>query len=271
MRIGKKMDIPQSWDTFTNCELYAGRQRPSYLERFYGHNRNWNLILLHSGKVELSINGKMFPIEPGDLLLLPPAVPRLFSVLEYWDVSWVHFNLDAHLQYTPEWQTNEAGVMHIHLPDKEIARFEKLFAEIYELCLIRNLGWYRLGYCLIQEIILRGNMINQKGLDPEHLAFASGVLADFSSMKIEEIAGKCGLSRAAFFKKFKETFGVTPNIYREQLRLNKVREELEQSSRSIKEIAAELQFKSEFYLSARFKKMFGMSPTAYRKTFHSGE
>ena len=121
---------------------------------------------------------------------------------------------------------------------------------------------------MIQEILLRGNMLNEKGLDREHIDFASRILRDFTSVgSMTELAEQCGLSRAVFFRKFRETFGMSPGQYREQQRLNHVRIQLENSSKSLKEIADICGFDNALYLSSRFRKIFGVSPRDYRQNY----
>ena len=259
--------LPESW-YLTGCELYAGVQCQLPGHHYPGHNRNWNLLLLESGRVRVLFNRESYVFNSGDLVLLEPGPSREFRVQETLKIHWIHFNLDAHLQYRPEWPSRGRNVYLIHPETSALDEFLRLFSEINNLCTFRQKGWYRLGYCMIQEILLRGNMLNEKGLDREHIDFAARILRDFTSdMSITGLAERCGLSRAVFFRKFRETFGMSPGQYREQQKLNYVREELEKSSKSLKEIAEICGFENAFYLSARFRKMFGVSPRIYRQNY----
>jgi len=260
--------IPASW-YLTGCELYAGLHSQPSGFRYFAHNRNWNLLLPEAGSFRVFINNESYTFAAGDLVLLAPGPPREFLVLESLKIRWIHFNLDAHLQYRPEWPSPGRHVYLIH-PESAAAEFMRLFAGILQLCTFRQKGWYRLGYCMIQEILLRGNMLNEKGLDQEHIDFAARILRDVSSAaSITDLAKQCALSRAVFFRKFRETFGMSPGQYREQQRLNYVREQLESGTKSLKEIAELCGFDNAFYLSARFRKMFGVSPREYRRNYRS--
>lgn len=265
--------LPASW-YLTGCELYAGVHCHPQGQRHFAHNRNWNLLLLEEGVLEVLFGQAAVPdrtrytFGTGDLVLLAPGPPRQFLVLETLKIRWIHFNLDAHLQYRPEWPSPGKNVYLIHSETAALTEFQRLFSDILHLCQSRQKGWYRLGYCMIQEIILRGNMLNGSGLDQEHIEFAARVLRDVnSSVPITELAKQCTLSRAIFFRKFRETFGMSPGAYREQQRLNHVREQLESTTKSLKEIAGESCFDNAFYLSARFRKMFGVSPREYRRNY----
>ena len=259
--------LPATWYQ-TGCELYAGKEIRQPNSRHYGHNRNWNLLLSEEGCGKVLFSDAGYTIGKGDLVLLEPGRPREFLTVEPWTLHWIHFNLDAHLQSRPEWPSRGRGVYQLH-PDPESKKeILRLFSEIRILCHIRRIGWYRLCYCLIQEILLRGNMLNEKGLTPEHIDFAAQVLQDVSSsVSMTELAERCSLSRSVFFRKFQETFGISPSLYREQQKLNFVRQQLESSGKSLKEIAELCGYDNAFYLSSRFKKNFGISPREYRKNY----
>ncbi len=258
----------QNTSKITGCELYAGTENQSASKRYFAHNHNWNLLLIESGRVRITIYGKTYQFQSGALIILEPGPPREFLVLEDWCCHWIHFNLDAHLQYRPEWSSCGRGIWQLLPSPSEYNEFLRLFKEIIQTCRIRQTGWYRLGYCMIQEIILRGNMVNENGLSAEHIDFAAHVLKNFDrNIIMDELANRCSLSRAVFFRKFRQTFGMPPNQYREQLLLNHERELLENSEVSFKEIAAMVQSDNSFYLSSRFSKMFSMSPREYRKTY----
>ena len=121
---------------------------------------------------------------------------------------------------------------------------------------------------MIQEILLRGNMLNERGMEPDDIIFAARILRNVSvSVSIEQLIEQSGMSRAVFYRRFRESFGVSPSQYREQRKLNCVRELLESSTKSLKEIAEICDFANAFYCSSRFHKMFGISPREYRRNY----
>ncbi|MGJ1404943.1 helix-turn-helix domain-containing protein [Sphingobacterium thalpophilum] len=78
-------------------------------------------------------------------------------------------------------------------------------------------------------------------------------------------AANYGLSPAVFTKKIKLKWGKSPSkLIQERLVLESKRQ-LHLTAKSIKEIAANLQYKDEFYFSRFFKKMVGVSPKVFRK------
>ncbi len=82
---------------------------------------------------------------------------------------------------------------------------------------------------------------------------------------MEEIARSCALSRSSLFAKFKEAYGISPRVYRENRMLRRSLELLENRELSLAEIAGRVGMRNVFYFSARFKKAYGMPPSEYRR------
>ncbi|HWB92751.1 MAG TPA: AraC family transcriptional regulator [Puia sp.] len=83
----------------------------------------------------------------------------------------------------------------------------------------------------------------------------------------QNIAGELKISYSRFRKLFKEYTCMAPVQYQIQLKLERAKEELINTSKSVKEIAFELQFESSQYLSSLFKEKTGMTPMEFRKRF----
>ncbi|MGG1554891.1 AraC family transcriptional regulator [Paenibacillus ferrarius] len=85
-------------------------------------------------------------------------------------------------------------------------------------------------------------------------------------MTIESLAATAGLSRFHFMRLFKEKFGKGVIEYVTELRLRKAKSLMrERSNASLREIAYQVGYKNEMYLSNMFKKHMGMAPAAYMK------
>lgn len=81
----------------------------------------------------------------------------------------------------------------------------------------------------------------------------------------EKIASELGLSYSWFRKTFKAYTGIAPGQYLIQLKIEKAKMLLSDPSKSVKEIAYDLNFDSSFYFSKLFKEKTGMPPEKYRK------
>ncbi|MEM8888386.1 MAG: AraC family transcriptional regulator [Bacteroidota bacterium] len=85
---------------------------------------------------------------------------------------------------------------------------------------------------------------------------------DLTSQDLAVIAG-CSLS--SFKRKFKATFGSSPNRYIHQQRLLRARNLLSQTDQHISEIARDCGFRDLSYFSRSFSAFYESSPSAYRK------
>ena len=88
----------------------------------------------------------------------------------------------------------------------------------------------------------------------------------FDKLSLSQIANHVQLDSSYFVRLFKKRMNTTPMKYYANLQLETARALLTCSNLSVKEIAAKLQYCSEFHFSKRFKQSTGASPSQYRKT-----
>lgn len=78
-------------------------------------------------------------------------------------------------------------------------------------------------------------------------------------------AGLLNLSPNALSKKIKSQFNKTPSRIIQERVILEAKKQIHLTRKSMKEIAAELNFEDEFYFSKYFKKHTGVSPTQFRE------
>lgn len=81
---------------------------------------------------------------------------------------------------------------------------------------------------------------------------------------MQQVADLMHISEKHFCKQFKRQFGVPPQEFLMNIRLEKAKQLLKSTDLRIKEIAGSVGFSSQLNFTAAFKKRFGQSPTAYR-------
>lgn len=88
----------------------------------------------------------------------------------------------------------------------------------------------------------------------------------YDSVGVAELSEMLHLSERMFRKIFSAETGSSPNAYIQKVRLGKAKEMLKDSSLSIGDVSDALGYSSQFHFCLAFKKAFGLSPSAYRKT-----
>ena len=84
---------------------------------------------------------------------------------------------------------------------------------------------------------------------------------------VDDMAHAAGLSRAHFSREFKEAFGSSPHAYLLTRRLERAAALLRVTDRSVVEICMDVGLASVGSFTTSFKRMFGLTPTAYRAAF----
>lgn len=83
---------------------------------------------------------------------------------------------------------------------------------------------------------------------------------------IEQLARSVALSRAALAKRFKQRVGQTMFEYLTNLRMRKAQDLLRSSGTPLYQVAAEVGYESELAFTKAFKRLFGTTPTRYRRS-----
>lgn len=87
-----------------------------------------------------------------------------------------------------------------------------------------------------------------------------------SRISLDDLAGSFYLNKYYLMKLFKDRYGMTINAYLNQVRVTWVKHQLRFTDKTVETLAAELQIEPA-YLSRLFKKVEGVSPTSFRKSW----
>ncbi|MGH2412849.1 MAG: helix-turn-helix domain-containing protein, partial [Microcystaceae cyanobacterium] len=83
-------------------------------------------------------------------------------------------------------------------------------------------------------------------------------------IKLADLADLLGMSQFHFSHLFKQSLGKSPYQYLLQQRIERAKQLLKQSERSIMDIAFLCGFNSHSHLSKQFRQLTGVTPKAYR-------
>ena len=86
-------------------------------------------------------------------------------------------------------------------------------------------------------------------------------------LEVDDLARAAGLSKAHFSREFRRTFGESPYVYLMTRRLERAAALLRTTDYSVAEICLEVGLQGVGSFTTSFKRMFGMTPTAYRAAY----
>jgi AraC family transcriptional regulator len=167
------------------------------------------------------------------------------------------------LELLPEFRTRDPQIEAIGL---------MLLAELKQ----ENLG----GRLYIESLanVLAVHLLRQYAAAKPHLTVYEGGLPKRQLMqvldyinehlnqdiKLADLAALLGISQFHFSHLFKQAIGTSPYQYLLQQRIERAKQLLKQSDRSIIDIAFQCGFNSHSHLSKQFRQLTGITPKAYR-------
>ena len=89
----------------------------------------------------------------------------------------------------------------------------------------------------------------------------------FEPLEVDDLAAAAGLSKAHFSREFRRTFGESPYVYLLTRRLERAAALLRTTDHSVAEVCLEVGLQGVGSFTTSFKRMYGMTPTAYRDSF----
>ena len=123
------------------------------------------------------------------------------------------------------------------------------------------------------HFILRHALLDESGPSIRQALYTdSGLTSAIEAMesaphhpwRIEELADRAGLSRAAFCRRFKQATGASPHEYLTRIRMLKALVLLRDRGETVDRVAAAVGYRSPFAFSRRFKELYGRAPSRQR-------
>lgn len=87
----------------------------------------------------------------------------------------------------------------------------------------------------------------------------------FEALDVDDLARAAGLSKAHFSREFRRVFGESPYVYLQTRRLERAAALLRNTDHSVAEVCLEVGLQGIGSFTTSFKRMYGMTPTAYRE------
>lgn len=274
-----------TYSDFNPTVYFASKMRMLKDGNYHSHDDFTELTYILSGKGKYMIEGVVYDVEAGDMIICNPGVhhQNIVSSREEPTVEFFTGFSDFQFKNMPPNSivlNNSSFILHLDTESKrEVSRicFEMLAEN--EAC---QLGKYFMLKAHLMQILLhiiRGILelpdSKQKTCNFEtyNKSYAVKRIVNYLSenyehkISLDQIAHNMYLSPVYISKIFKEETGESPINYLIKIRLEKAREILEDSdNRSIKSIANNVGYEDVYHFSKLFKKYYGVSPLHYRKT-----
>lgn len=233
---------------------------------------SFTLVYITSGSGQFeSQSGGAHKIQAGDLFILYPGEWHRFRPNSDtgWHEHWVEFDGEQAHRIMRQPALSPTQPVYAIGADEHILG---LFIEISEATQTQAPGFEQIIATQASQIVARLLARLQQN-SPETHEMEAGIRRAClhilqhaeQTIDVPALARDLGISHSAFRKHFKQITGRPPLQYQIEIRLNKARRLLRNSSLSIQEIAEQLGFESIYYFSRLFKKKTGESPLAYRK------
>lgn len=255
------------------CEKMKIEHSHSYYELYY----------LRRGYCDYMIDGKLYHLEKGDLVLIKPfalhktiypkAVNTHRNIIYFTD----HF-IQSNFIEDKKWlfELFDMGSPIIRCNERIKEEVESMFIDMHDQCIRRELGFEMyVEYCFHKLLmLLRKNGSEEALVMPKEtndiekkiLEVAVYIEKNYQEkINLEELAHHFFISQHYLSRKFKSILGMSITEYIQSRRIKAAQMMLKQSNKTILEIGMECGFGSNSQFRRVFNNYTGTSPMNYRK------
>jgi len=260
--------------------------RPRHFDhRLHAHDF-LEMVIVNGGSGIHLLETREYPIASGDVFVIPRGIRHGYRDVRNFRITNMLFKPGTVERHFPEIAAMP-GFLHffradsgapepgglLNLDSAGLAAVEKLQESILREQEKREPGCDSMCLaCLAELLIFLCRLLEKHALPPlpPHRGFAEVrfyVSARFRErIRVEELAAVARMSVRNFQRRFSAENGTSPMQYVRQVRLEKARELLRRTGQSVTEIAAECGFPGASALSTEFRREFGVTPRAFRKS-----
>jgi len=249
------------------CGMYQASNSDFLVDR--PKRRDYMLIYISVGTAEFWFNDEKIHAQKGDLLLLRPGIPLKYNFHTNSIHYYIHFSGTSAYTLLSECSLYYSGKY-------PVGKFQEFVTTVNTLCstlLQRNIYT---EYSANSSFILLLGQICAKitNIDTQSMSTREVLVPAIQAMMAEfhlnhplsYYANLCSMSPSYFKHLFVTFTDITPLNYIISLRLNHAIELMNNTNKSIKEIAENVGYSDSLYFGRLFKKKFGITPTEYRKS-----
>jgi len=262
-RTGYGVPIADILDTFWVRQAGEYHTRTNYVTTDQEYpEQNIQLFYQLAGQADLLYDGRLYAIQPGDLIIIPPHKPFAYSspqpVKHHWiglEGNWPPF-------------TYQQVITSISIGEHH--EINRKFVQIRELLILSPRGYILQAIGLIFDLL---SLVLNMPIDTKPLTFEMPEPVQTAVMYLREnyaapfdglqCAKAAGVSPSHLRYLFKQWVGVSPGQYHKRYRIQLAQKLLADPSLSIYEVAYHVGFNDPKYFSRVFSQLTGRSPRQY--------
>lgn len=256
---------------------------PSYkMKRLHEHNRYELFFMIH-GNCTLCIENDIYKIESGTIVLIPSGCNHKTTYLSGCNHSRIVLYFDDEEM---DWLKNELESSNyaklvnrfiVKIPDKRIAFITNLLHKIaYEARGIDSMSrafdrtyFYQLILFLLRCHLYKQNIVQKMDISNEQIQkIIEFIIQNYSTdITLASTAKLFNMSESNLSKRFKTFTGYRFRQYLIDIRIRAAAESLLTTNMSITDISMQCGFSDSNSFGDTFKRIYGTSPSGYRKRF----
>ncbi len=258
------------------AELTTGhfREGRSYVNWRARGTSDWLLIYTVSGSGTVQYAGGGLYTRAGIVTLFRPHTPQDYCTAAeagQWELLWAHFHPRPPWREWLDWPEAAPGLLTLQIVESETQRqVEASLGRANELAQGAQPRRDAFAMNALETALLWCDTENPRSglarLDSRVRRAMDYVCLRYADpITLETLAAHSNLSVSRLAHLFRREVGMTVGQFVERQRLNRARQLLELTSRTVQSIAGEVGFENAFYFTNRFKRDTGLSPRDYRR------
>ena len=220
-------------------------------------------------------------LEPGAITIVPAGMSIDWRQLDDGPSEALHLYLDAQFLRTtaesidvdysqisiaPQFGIRDEHIHHIGM---------SLHHELKDANVMGRLYADSLAQVLAMQLVrrysyLKGLQTSRGGMAPRKLRraieFINSSLDEEQAVALPVVAGEVQMSYSHFSRAFKQSMGVSPNVYMTEQRIERAKKLLSETDLRIADIALRTGFASQSHFTSTFRKLVWTTPKAFRDT-----
>ena len=240
----------------------------------------YECFYVRQGSCRFFINGDLCDLAAGELLIIPPGNIHFNNYLSTTVRINIYFReadlLDNGEDYFPGLSSRLLRIVKVHLPASYRDLMERTIDQMLSEEKINDENTSVMMKLIFRQFLLnltRFGIFHYDHMDEQDTGSGSGDIIRASHyisehyserITLSSMAAMVGLSPSYFSRKFNQVTGMGMKEFLNYVRLEAASVELCSTTHSITDVAMNCGFSDSNYFKDVFKKMYGLSPRAYR-------